>query len=436
MPRFVVSVVSVHNATDNDIHPAACRVVRLRADAVCRSSHYIFGMDRVRDVLRRPSVWLIPVVVAAVQLAGSVGARHRPGSDLQWAPLNWFGYLLLLAGPAALLLRTVYPYAVLWVVLSITVIYQAAGFGYGPIFLSLIVAFLTAATVGPRWRTYPLPVLGWFLVVWLVPLARAEPPPAVVVSTGIAAWLTVLVAVAEGIRQRRAVLDARRQRKAAMAREAQSEQERRATQARLSIARELHDVLAHSLSMINVQSSVALELLDQHPERVAPALAAIKDASRHAISDVHSLVDALRTEQGPPTAPTPGIADLDSLVVSARATGLTVTTTVHGEPRPVPAVIDVAAARIVQESLTNVVRHSTAEHATVTVTYGPDALIVSVDDDGRPLSAGPSSGGSGIVGMRERARALGGNLSVRRPPGGGFSVRATFPLLDESMAAP
>jgi signal transduction histidine kinase len=219
-------------------------------------------MDRLVDALRRPAVWLIPLVVAAVQLAGSVGPRHRRDAVLQWVPLNWFGYLLLIAGPVALLLRTLYPYAVLWVVLAITVAYQPAGFGYGAIFVSLIVAFLTAATVGSRWRTYPLPVLGWVVVVWLIPLVRGEAPPPAIVRTGIAAWLTVLVAVAEGLRQRRAVVDARRQRKAAMAREAQSEQERRATQARLSIARELHDVLAHSLSMINVQSSVALELLD------------------------------------------------------------------------------------------------------------------------------------------------------------------------------
>jgi signal transduction histidine kinase len=242
----------------------------------------------------------------------------------------------------------------------------------------------------------------------------------------------VLVAVAEGIRQRSAVVDARRQRKAAVAREARAEQERRATDARLSIARELHDVLAHSLSMINVQSSVALELLDDQPERAGPALAAIKEASRQAISDVHSLVTALRADNGLPTAPTPGIADLDDLVGTARATGLTVTTSVHGEPRVLPSVIDVAAARIVQESLTNVVRHSSAQNATVTVDYGPDAVTVTVDNDGRPLNASPPSGGSGIIGMRERARALGGDLSVRRHPGGGFSVHATIPVVSEN----
>jgi signal transduction histidine kinase len=393
--------------------------------------YYVANMDRVRDELRRPAVWLIPLVVAAIQLAGSSRPRHRGGPDLHWVPLNWFGYLLLIAGPVALLLRTVYPYTVLLTVIAITGAYLVAGFRVGPVFASLIVAFLTAATVGPRWRSYPLPLLGWAGVVWLIPLLRGEDPPPTVAIGAIAAWLLVLVAGAEGIRQRRAVLDARRQRRAAMAREAQAEQERQASQARLSIARELHDMLAHSLSMINVQSSVALELLDEHPERAGPALAAIKDASKQAISDVHSLVTALRTEAGQPTTPTQGIADLDSLVGTARATGLTVTTTVNGEPRVLPAVIDVAAARIVQESLTNVVRHSTAQNATVTVDYGPDELAVAVDNDGRPLNASPSSGGSGITGMRERARALGGDLSVRRHPGGGFTVRATFPLTDE-----
>jgi signal transduction histidine kinase len=389
-------------------------------------------MHAVRAELRRPAVWLVPLVVAVIQLVGSIGPRHRGAPGPHWPALNWFGYLLLVAGPVALLFRTRYPYTVLMTVLAITVAFRLAGFGNGPVFLSLIVAFLSAASAVPRWWTYPLPLVGWVTIVWLVPWVRGEDPPPMVAAGALAAWLLVLVAIAEGIRQRRSVLEARRQRQAAMAREAQSEQERRATQARLSIARELHDVLAHSLSMINVQSSVALELLDEHPERAGPALAAIKDASRQAISDVHSLVEALRTEAGQPTAPTPGIADLDSLVSSARATGLTVSTEVQGERRALPAVVDVAAARIVQESLTNVVRHSSAKNAAVTVSYRPGDLMVAVDDDGRPLNAGTTTGGSGIAGMRERARALGGELTARRRAGGGFSVRATFPLSSES----
>ena len=117
-------------------------------------------MDRVRQELRRPAVWLIPLVVLAIQLTGSVGPRHRAGPVMHGAPLTWFGYLLLVAGPVVLFLRTLYPYAVLLTVVAITVVYLSAGFGFRPIFVSLIVAFLTAAPVGSRWRTYPLPALG------------------------------------------------------------------------------------------------------------------------------------------------------------------------------------------------------------------------------------------------------------------------------------
>ncbi|MGV0815382.1 sensor histidine kinase [Mycolicibacterium boenickei] len=378
-----------------------------------------------RDEFRRPMVWLVPLIVAVIQVVGSTAARHRIP---ELPPLTWFGYLLLLAGPVALLARRRYPYPVLLAVMAITLTYHLAGFGSGPVFLSLVVAFLRAATVVPRWWTYPLPLLGWVTAGWLLTWLQDRPGPPLEAVGALGAWLLVLVAIAEGLRQRRSVVVARRQRREALALQARSEQQRQATAARLAIARELHDVLAHSLSMINVQSSVALELLDQQPERAGPALAAIKDASRQAISDVHALVTALRTDGGEPTAPTPGIADLDALLGPARATGLAVTTTVHGEPRPLPAVIDVAAARIVQESLTNVVRHSTATSAAVTVDYGPTQVAVSVDNDGHPLNSGPSAGGSGITGMRERTRALGGDFTAQRVPGGGFRVRAGFPL--------
>ena len=144
---------------------------------MCPSRYYVAGMDGLRQALRRPAVWLVPPVVLAIQLLGSLGPRHRAGHVLYLAPLNWFGYLLLVAGPVVLLLRTVYPYAVLLTVVAITVVYTSAGFGYGSIFVSLIVAFLTAAARGSRWLTYPLPILGWVAVVWLVPLIRGEDPP-------------------------------------------------------------------------------------------------------------------------------------------------------------------------------------------------------------------------------------------------------------------
>jgi signal transduction histidine kinase len=362
--------------------------------------------------LRTPSVWLPALVTALIQLAGTFGARRRfPG--LAEVPLPPHAVVLLLAGPILLLARRRYPLPVLAGVLAVTAAYLHVAHRPGPVVLALVIAFLTAASAGPRWHTYPLPLIGWVAFVWL----RSPPVEA---AGALGAWMLVLLAIAEGIRQRRVSLEAGRQRRAAMQRDA-------ASQARLTIARELHDVLAHSLSMINVQAAVALELLDAQPDRAGPALSAIKEASRQAISDVHALVAALRTESGEPTAPTPGIADLDALVNFTRATGLTVTTAVRGRPRPIPSVIDSAAARIVQESLTNVVRHSTASAAAVTISYGDDVLEVTVDDDGRPAHAA-GTGGSGITGMRERAQALGGSLSAQRLPGGGFRVRAALPM--------
>lgn len=375
--------------------------------------HYGAVMGTLRAEIRVPAVWLPALLTGLVQLAGTLGARRR-FPELQHGPVTGYGMALLLAGPVLLLARRRYPVSVLIAVLAVTVAYLHAGFRPGPVFLAPVIAFVTAASTGPRWRTYPLPLIGWTLIV----LLRSPPAGA---AGAIAAWLLVLLAVAEGLRQRHSSLEARSQRAAAVQRDAASRE-------RLTIARELHDVLAHSLSMINVQSAVALELLDAQPERAGPALQAIKDASRQAISDVHALVATLRTPDArEPLTPTAGMSDLDGLVGAVRSAGLSVRTSVGGDARAIPAVVDTAAARIVQESLTNVLRHSSAGTATVMVTYGADTLVVVVEDDGRPVHAA-ASGGSGIPGMQERARALGGDVSARPKPGGGFRVHATLPL--------
>ncbi|MFC0447267.1 sensor histidine kinase [Rhodococcus jostii] len=379
-----------------------------------------------RDTSIAPRDLLIALGVAIVQVVGSIGANHNQS----WAtPLDAAGVVLLVCGPLALIVRRRFPVTVLLVVLAVTALYVARGYGYGPVFLSLVVAFLGAATAGSRWLTYPVLAIGYVLIVFAVPAVSPAESPSFPALTGIAAWLLVLLAAAEIIRQRRGTLDARRQRAEAAERGAVEEQRRRASEERLAIARELHDVLAHSLSLINVQASVALELWESRPEQSQEALSAIKVASRDAIGDVHALLASLRGGEGnPPIAPTAGIGDLDGVVERARAAGLAVTTVVEGTPRPLPAVVDVAAARIVQESLTNVARHSGGSSADVTVSYASTCVRVRIDDDGRgPVRTSPGGGGNGIPGMRERARALGGELSVGTGPGGGFRVQATLP---------
>jgi signal transduction histidine kinase len=197
----------------------------------------------------------------------------------------------------------------------------------------------------------------------------------------------------------------------------------------MRIARELHDVLAHNISLINVQAGVALHLMDEQPGQSRSALAAIKQASNDALGELRSVLDVLRQgDEAPPRAPASGLAQLDSLVAGAGATGLEVRTRVEGTPRPLPAGTDLAAFRIVQESLTNVTRHAGPATATVLVRYGDD-LTVQVDDDGRgPEAAGGP--GNGIRGMRERVAALGGELTTGPRPDGGFRVLARLPLDD------
>jgi signal transduction histidine kinase len=218
----------------------------------------------------------------------------------------------------------------------------------------------------------------------------------------------------------------RRERLADERRRAQGEQ-------RLALAQELHDVLAHHISLINVQASVALHLLDEQPDQARPALTHIKAASRDALHELRTALDLLRgaTDAGAPRAPAPTLADLDHLVDTVRASGLDVRLE---RPDQLPAVapaVELATYRIVQEALTNVTRHAHARHATVRLANaGPGGgITVEVVDDGTgDVGEGDVEPGNGLAGMRERAAALGGTVDAGpRPDGGGFRVRAELP---------
>jgi signal transduction histidine kinase len=200
------------------------------------------------------------------------------------------------------------------------------------------------------------------------------------------------------------------------------------------MARDLHDVVAHNISVINVQANTALHLMDRQPDRARSALTTINDVSKQALVEIRSVLGVLRDiDESAPRAPSPGLARLGDLVDSAAAAGLAVHVEEAGRPAPLPADVDLAAYRIIQEALTNSARHSGGTTATVRVAYGDGGLILEVADDGVPRPAARpgtrvSRPGNGIAGMTERAKALGGTLQAGPRPEGGFGVRAWLPL--------
>jgi signal transduction histidine kinase len=203
---------------------------------------------------------------------------------------------------------------------------------------------------------------------------------------------------------------------------------------RLRLARELHDVVAHAMSVIAVQSGVGAHVADSRPEEVGKALAAIETTSRAALTELRRLLGVLRqdSEVQASLTPVPGLANLDSLLAEVGKAGLAVRLRVEGTPLQLPAGVDLSAYRIVQEALTNVVKHAGPAHAQVTIGYRDQEVTVEVTDDGRgavpPASDGRAGTGHGLIGMRERVGAFNGDLEVGPRPGGGFRVAARLPL--------
>jgi signal transduction histidine kinase len=351
-------------------------------------------------------------------------------------PLDALGYALLVAGPVALLGRRRWPLATLLVVAAATVAFYALGYPFGPAWLALIVAFWTAVTSGLRlaaWLTAAMAIPAFVALTALLDRTPVPSAGGVVAHLG---WLLVVLVAAEVVR-------ARRERVLEAARTRAEEDRRRAGEERLRIARELHDVLAHNISLINVQAGVALHLMDEQPGQSRTALVAIKQASSDALRELRSVLDILRQGSDAPRSPTSGLDSLDGLVANAAAAGLEVRTRVEGTPRPLPAGVDLAAFRIVQEALTNVTRHAGPATATVLVAYGDDGLTVQVEDDGSGVESASGRqaadsdrqdrrSGNGVRGMRERAAALGGELTAGPRAGGGFRVSAHLPLPEGS----
>jgi signal transduction histidine kinase len=364
---------------------------------------------------------VIAFAVCLVQVGVTVlAATHGHHSGR----INAISIALLTVGPLALIGRDRYPAAVLAFCFAVSLVYSLSDYyPRGVVFLALIVAFWSAMMAGRRRLGWLSIIAGYVLFVAVLPLVGAQSAPSLAWASGIAAWMLLLGGAGEIVRVRR-----ERALHAAIAR---SEQARRvAGEERLRIARELHDVLAHNLSLINVQAGVALHLIDERPEQTRAALTAIKQASKDALGELRSVLDVLRQpEENAPRTPTDGLGRLEPLIARTRDAGVPIIAEIEGVPRSLPVEVDLAAYRIIQEALTNVTRHAAGAATRVHVAYRAGELAVQVDSDASNTSpAGARAGGNGIRGMRERATALGGNLDAGPRPTGGFRVLARLPL--------
>ncbi|WP_405067353.1 sensor histidine kinase [Kribbella sp. NBC_01510] len=366
----------------------------------------------------------LPLFLAVFLVVGSFGAADGQPDR---RPADWFMVLLLLKASLALYWLRTHPIPVLWATVVATLVYMLMQYPWGPVILPFVIAVFTSIRLGYR-------LAGWSALAGLYlghvggRMVLGINHDGVYQVLLVGACFVVLGFVAELFRAHRdRVMAAARTRKEAELRQAGEE--------RLRIAQELHDVVAHHISLINVQASTALHLVDRQPEQAGPALSAIKDASKEALVELRSIVGILRqSDESAPRQPVTGLDRLEHLVSRTSRAGLEVHTIVHGDPEPLPIGLDRAALRIIQESLTNVVRHARATEATVRIQYGDEALVLQVDDDGQSLT-GPPAEGNGIVGMRERATALGGTLTATRRPTGGLRIIATLPLPERSGQA-
>jgi signal transduction histidine kinase len=364
-------------------------------------------------VRHRPGPGLALVTTLVQTVGTALAARGQP------AKLDVLGYVLLAGSGLALADRLRAPRVTVLVVAAATAAYQLLDYPSGPTFIALLVAAAAAMKAGRGGLVAAAAIASYAGWIVLAGATRGQALRTAAVAAGVGLLLAVLVTASQGIG--RAIQEQRR---------LQEERRRRqASDERLRIAQELHDVLGHHLSLINVRAGVGLHLMDRQPDQARAALDTIKQTSAEALREVQSVLNALYpTGQAAPRAPAPRLERLDELTVDA---GLPVRTTISGAPRPLPAEIDRAAYRIVQEALTNVRRHAGAgATVSITIEYRAEELTVQVTDDsgGRGPAGAPAAEGTGVSGLRERATALGGSLAAGPLLEGGWQVRAVLPL--------
>jgi signal transduction histidine kinase len=387
------------------------------------------------DALLAAGALAVVLLAAAAEPYGPEGRPHFGARELN-ARTVW----LALIGCGALVLRRRVPLTVLAVTTLVTVAGLVLGQGDGvpadsrvPLVTAAVIALYTVAERTDRATARRVGAVTVAVLTTAGLLFGARPWYAQE-NLGLLAWTGMAAAAGEAVRSRRAFVAAIRERAERAERTREEEARRRVAEERMRIARELHDVVAHHIALVNVQAGVAAHVMDRRPDQARQALAHVREASRHALEELQATVGLLRQSGDPaaPTEPAPGLGLLDDLVASFVRTGLRVEVETAGGPAgALPSAVDLTAYRVVQEALTNVHKHAGGgARATVRIDRGRDTLAVCVEDDGgdRAGPPRPGNGGHGLIGMRERAAALHGTCEAGPREGGGFRVEVRLPL--------
>jgi signal transduction histidine kinase len=382
------------------------------------------------------------VVLTLVLGAGSYGEAHpNQPSDVAVFRSHHIphepGAALLLVAAACLVLafKRRYPVTVLLISTAAVVTYSALGFVNGAVLLAPSIALFAVAQAVSWRRAVALAALTLAALMTATGLANPFGPTGggfYLIPALIAAALFGGIAVSN----RRAYVTS-------IAERSEEEARRRVDEERLRIARELHDIVAHSMATISVQAGAAEHVLATNPAAAVDALHAIRLASKDGLRELRAILNVLRqADESDPAQPAPGLAQVDGLVAGACKAGLPTTLRQDGTPWPLPAGVNLAAYRIIQESLTNAIRHAGPASATISLRYGDSALTIEVADTGRgaivagaAAGAHSATGGHGLIGMHERAASVGGSLDAGPGPAGGYRVVAVLPA-DKPASSP
>ncbi|MFJ8050111.1 sensor histidine kinase [Streptomyces luteogriseus] len=375
---------------------------------------------------------ILALAVLVCMVAGSfVEPRHRDSVSWVLRTPDLLSLLLMTLGAAALVFRRRAPMAVLALTGTLSVIESLTGDPRTPVAMSAVIALYTVASTTDRPTTWRVGLLTMTVLTGTA-MAAGPLPWYAQENLGIFAWTGIGATAGDAVRSRRAFVQAIRERAERAERTREEEARRRVAEERLRIARDLHDVVAHHIALVNVQAGVAAHVMDKRPDQAKEALAHVREASRSALNELRATVGLLRQSGDPeaPTEPAPGLDRLDELTGTFRSAGLHVEVARADQGATLPAAVDLAAYRIIQEALTNVQKHAgpQAKAEVSVVRVGPNIEITVLDDGSGENETQDSGGGHGLLGMRERVSALRGTLTTGPRYGGGFRVHAILPL--------